>query len=246
MSYKGQMSIPGYKLLLENFISNDYKTRKYEDIDKKEKYFILRHDVDIIPEDTLSLAKIEKSYNYKAYYFFMVTSDFYNVNSQNVKNIIFNILSFGHEIGLHFDPKVIKKTNKSIDKIVDEECAILENITQIKIKSISFHRPDLYFLNLNKKIANRYHTYMPEFFSNINYISDSTGLWRYGHPLEHDFIYNHEPFQILIHPEWWNNKKNLGRDEVIKNIYSKLDKNNRNNLENNLSNFSATSLKFED
>ena len=37
----------------------------------------------------------------------------------------------------------------------------------------------------------------------VAYISDSTGRWRYGHPLESEAFHARKPIQLLTHPVWW-------------------------------------------
>ena len=244
MIYNGGMSIPDYKVLLNNLVSKNFVTKNYENIIHNKKHIILRHDIDILPSDAINLAEIENSYNYKAYYFFLVNTDFYNVNSQNNKKIIRNLVNLGHQIGLHYDDVNTEKSKNIMDSVIEQECKILEDISQQKISCISFHRPSKELFGLDEKIAGRLHTYMPEFFSKISYVSDSRGEWNYGHPLENDFYDNGTAAQVLIHPEWWNTNENIGRDKQIKLIYSKLNDGIKNNLENNLTNFSSTDFKF--
>jgi len=244
MIYNGEMSIPDYNVLLKNFVKNNYVTKCYDNVEQKKRHIILRHDIDIVPSDTINLAEIENNYNYKAYYFFLVNTDFYNVNSKNTQEIIKKIISLGHHKGLHFDESIMNKSKSNIDSIIDKECKVLENITQKKITTVSFHRPSKKLMNLDREIAGRIHTYMPAFFSNISYVSDSRGTWKYGHPLNHDFYQKGTAAQILIHPEWWNLEKDIGRDKAIKVVYSKLNDNIRKSLESNIKNFSAYDLKF--
>ena len=43
----------------------------------------------------------------------------------------------------------------------------------------------------------------PRFFSEMGYCSDSRGLWRYGHPLNHEAVEKRRSLQLLTHPIWW-------------------------------------------
>ena len=239
--YNGKMTLEDYRVLLENFLLNDYKFVSYDNIISNKKHAIIRHDIDFIPEDALYLAKIEKNYNIKGYYFFLVNTSFYNINSNKVKKVINHLMSFGHNIGLHFDPH-FSKNNLASD--IKKEKILLESITQKKVEVISFHRPLKKLLNNNKKYANAMHTYMPKFFSKIGYVSDSTGEWRHGTPLENVFYLKKKAIQILIHPEWWQYKNINSKNKKIKKIYEKMQLNLTEQMKNNLSNFSISKKEF--
>jgi hypothetical protein len=45
--------------------------------------------------------------------------------------------------------------------------------------------------------------YGPAVRGDLAYISDSTGRWRYGHPLDSNAFRARKPIQLLIHPIWW-------------------------------------------
>jgi hypothetical protein len=241
--YKGELSITGYKKLLKSFLKIGYKSIKYEKVNKVKKHLIIRHDVDFLPEDTLILSKIEKSLMLKSYYFFLVNTDFYNIQSDKCRNIINILQKNGHEIGLHFDCKLYKE-EKIIEKKAANECKFLESITGKKVNIISFHRPNEIMLNRKKKIAGRMHTYMPNFFKNISYSSDSGGYWKYGNPLSQDCIRSKQALQLLTHAEWWQSKFNINRSKKIKNIIKKINTNTLNSLQLNLTSFSTSKKDF--
>ena len=43
----------------------------------------------------------------------------------------------------------------------------------------------------------------PKSAGSIEYISDSTGQFKYGHPIDSKSYINGLPIHLLIHPEWW-------------------------------------------
>ena len=73
---------------------------------KNTKVFLLRHDVDLDIKPAYSLAIIENEYSIKSTFFFLTTSETYNVLSQKNRQLIKKIKALGHEIGLHFDTSV--------------------------------------------------------------------------------------------------------------------------------------------
>ena len=173
--YNGKTSLSQYSILLEDFLKNDYKFKSYSDVDPNKKHVILRHDIDFLPEDAIKLAMIEKNYNVKSHFFFLVNTEFYNINSNKIKKIIYQLKSQKHYIGLHFDPKY---SMQNIEECINEECLALERIIKLPLNIISFHRPMKKLLNFEKKLANRIHTYMPKWWALKNQHSVSKSITR--------------------------------------------------------------------
>lgn len=61
------------------------------------KFVVLRHDVDLKPENSLATAQIEHSQGIRASYYFRV------VEQSNRPEVIESIASMGHEIGYHYE-----------------------------------------------------------------------------------------------------------------------------------------------
>lgn len=140
-----------YKRLLEIL-----KTSKYEFVtfvhlaehsaeNRLDKIAVLRHDVDLIPENALDMAVLEKDFGIKgSYYFRMVPESFDEV-------IISKIAEMGHEIGYHYETvsavtgrklKVESDWNKDeiIDRAYELFCKELEEFRKIVvIKTICMH-----------------------------------------------------------------------------------------------------------
>ncbi len=47
------------------------------------------------------------------------------------------------------------------------------------------------------------HTYQNKYFREIKYISDSHGLFRFGHPFETEEFQTGKTIHLLTHPIWW-------------------------------------------
>jgi len=62
-----------------------------------EKCVVLRHDVDRLPKNALTMAELEYGLGIKASYYFRI------VNKSFDENIIKNIVGMGHEIGYHYE-----------------------------------------------------------------------------------------------------------------------------------------------
>ena len=223
-----------YISLLKFFKESGYAIKGFNQRLTSEKTLILRHDIDFSPNMALKFAKIENHLNIKSTYFFLVSSYFYNIFSENTLYSLKNIILLGHEIGLHFDPSIHKK--KDIDYFCNVEAEVLEKACNTPVKIVSFHRPLKQFINNNNKIGKFKHTYMKEYFEKICYCSDSEGRWRFKKPWE--LIKegaNKKKFhiQLLTHPIWWLTPSNLSPKDKIKYFFKKYQKERVKILEKN-------------
>ena len=164
-----------------------------------------RHDVDFSIERSLKLAQLESKLKVKSTFFFLLHSEFYSFFEKDTFNIVKEIFSLGHEIGLHFDPHFydISKEEELYDKIKEEK-RVFEKLLGFKIKAISFHNTDDFIMSCkSKNYCGLINTYSGFFQSQYRYCSDSNGYWR--HERLFDFLLATEPgpIQVLTHPEWW-------------------------------------------
>ena len=90
-----------YKELLISAIDAGYTLTSYEDYIVNghiyNKVFIVRHDVDALPENSYQTALLEKELDAKGSYFFRVLKQSLH------PTIIENIKDLGHEIGYHYE-----------------------------------------------------------------------------------------------------------------------------------------------
>ncbi|RJQ38236.1 hypothetical protein C4559_02060 [Candidatus Microgenomates bacterium] len=193
----------------------------------KNKKIYLRHDVDFSLDTALQLAKIESGEQINSVYFIRLAGPFYNIfKTENVK-ILNEIISLGHQIGLHFEgDSGIDLYGKSIPKKEAIEYAVEKQIKTLKTyfkvsKIISFHCPHLAKSIINKSFKNFISTYSYDFFGKTKYLSDSTGNWREGcvcNLLKSDKTPNN--LQLLMHPIWWGRKNKLNSDKhYYKNLW---------------------------
>jgi hypothetical protein len=159
----------------------------------------MRHDVDFDCELAYRLALIESEMSVRATYFFLISSESYNVASTKNRAFIRQIRDLGHEISIHFDP-----VNYD-DFLQGFECekAFFERLFEVDVKTISIHRPTQFFLELDEPIAGVAHTYQKRFVERMKYFADSTGVWRYGHPANSPEFCARQDMHILTHPIWW-------------------------------------------
>ena len=82
-------------------IKGKYETLTFNEylnnVNSKNKFIILRHDVDRMPGNALKTAKAEAEFNLKSTYYFRMNKAVFR------KEIIKEIASIGHEIGYHYE-----------------------------------------------------------------------------------------------------------------------------------------------
>lgn len=207
---------------------------------------ILRHDVDFSLEKALKFAKIEKSLNIKSTYFILVSTDFYNVFSKKSKEIISEILSMGHNIGLHFDEMKYSKRDRESGVLVEhmqKEANILSVAIKNKVDTISMHRPSNNTLKADYKINKLTNSYGKEFYEEFKYISDSRMNWRED-VLSIIKSHRYKRLQILTHPIWYEEKERSIKD-IIRDFVNNANIQRYEYIDKNLQNFSDV-LKREE
>ena len=92
-------TVKTYKELLSALIKQQYHFQQFSEfiLAPKEKSIVLRHDVDLLPFNSLAFAKIQAENNVKASYYFRAMPESWN------EDVIKEIYSLGHEIGYHYE-----------------------------------------------------------------------------------------------------------------------------------------------
>lgn len=99
-----------YLKLLGKLKSKGYSFQTFAEflLNPEEKVVILRHDVDLNPNNSLSFAKIQSEMGIKGSYYFRAVPESWD------EDIIRNICSMGHEIGYHYENMdVVSQLNSS-------------------------------------------------------------------------------------------------------------------------------------
>jgi hypothetical protein len=98
----------------------------------KQKVIILRHDVDLLPKNSLQFARIQHEFNLKGSYYFRAVSESWN------EEIIKEVQAIGHEVGYHYEN--LTTCNGDINKAYDDYCSNLEKLRKIAdVKTICMH-----------------------------------------------------------------------------------------------------------
>ncbi len=172
-------------------------------------FVLLRHDIDFDLECALKMAEIEASVSIQSTYFFMIRTEHYNVFSEAGTDLINRILALGHHLGLHFDCAAYPQnvTRQDLAKACQTEAMLLQNWFDRDVEIVSYHRPNAQVMTGDPKLsAPLPHTYMKMYTKEIQYCSDSQGVWRFGDPLSGEAYRQREPMHLLVHPIWWHDK----------------------------------------
>jgi hypothetical protein len=198
----------GYRRLLRGLSAAQYKSASFASFEPDHAQVILRHDIDLSLELALRMAILEVEEQWISTYFVLLSTQFYNAASRKGRSALSEILSLGHEVGLHFDPAAYPNLTslRDLEMAAALECSRLEEIILRPVTVTTVHRPAAVnpgFLGMSGLFAERRHAYEPCFFSEPAYISDSAGDWAYGHPLDHACISQRTGMQLLTHPYLW-------------------------------------------
>lgn len=162
---------------------------------------LLRHDIDLSVERAVRMAEIEASADIQATYFFLVTSQLYNIFNDETKEKIQRIRSLGHDVGLHFSTHQYFDNDpgdERLTKQVNAECNALESVADTSVDTVSFHIPPKWILR--RSFTGFISTYEERFFTEISYEGDSNQRWRKDPPFTAGFP---GKVQILVHPGLW-------------------------------------------
>ncbi|MGQ9811728.1 MAG: hypothetical protein ACUVQ7_10380 [bacterium] len=193
-------SLHHYKEILEIALTSGYKFLGFHQHHAGSRAIYLRHDLDVSPEEALPMAAIEADLGVQSTYFFLVNSSVYNLFSRETFRIIKQLQSMGHWVGLHIDTELLEMS--SLRTFLEHLYHIFEEPLQL-VRVVSFHRPGTSVLGA--KVDGFISVYEPRFFSEIKYISDSRGIWRFGCPCQKLRVGEYSQLQLLVHPIWWVN-----------------------------------------
>ena len=107
----------------------------------KEKFMILRHDIDTSLDIAFKIAEIDHRCGIKSSFFIRVHATGYNPFSLPNYKILQQILQMGHEIGLHVEPSLPRALNQNSLEFCDRQKAVLEAVIGTQIIGISTHEP---------------------------------------------------------------------------------------------------------
>ena len=90
-------TVKKYEELLKSLIQQNYTFQTFKEflIKPESKCIILRHDVDLLPYNSLLFAEIQNDLGIRGVYYFRAVPESWN------EEVIMKISDLGHEIGYH-------------------------------------------------------------------------------------------------------------------------------------------------
>jgi hypothetical protein len=226
MSKDPRFSLEYYKEILESIKIGGYRFGDFIQDKGESDIFLLRHDVDKEVEYALGMAHIEKNLKIHAHYFFLIHSPLYNVMEKETWNMIYEIHSLGHTIGLHFDERKVVRESGDFKQDVLTDLGWLKSIFPFSQAIVSFHNPSENAIN-HKSCEHYRCAYDPQYFSGeTKYISDSNRNFREKDIIEKFKSHAWPRVQMLIHPIWWFDEGNSVDgilSDLIKRRTEKID-----------------------
>lgn len=138
----------------------------------------LRHDVDLLPENSLRTAKLEAGLGLSGIYYFRAVPESWD------EGIIRQIADLGHEVGYHYES--LTTCNGDIDAAYEDFCRNLEKLRAlVTVNSICMHgsprspwdSKDLWSKYDYKTLGIEYEPYLDTDFSKVFYLSDTGRRW---------------------------------------------------------------------
>lgn len=169
----------GFRYLIGVLRESGYTFCNYFNWGKANKAVIMRHDVDMSPARALELANIEADEGIASTFFVLMKNDFYNPFALHAHNALCEIVSLGHEIGLHFDETLYGPDEDIVSAIHAEASLLSQSIGGgYAVRVVSMHRPSQRTLDANWQIPGIVNSYSHRFFHDFKYLSDSRINWR--------------------------------------------------------------------
>lgn len=237
-------TIQSYQLLLESLLSQDYSFQTFSEFIEKpfDKSIVLRHDVDLLPHNSLRFANIQAELGVKGSYYFRAVPESWD------EEIIKEIAALGHEVGYHYEN--LTTHDGDVEKgIADFESNLSALRQHTQVKTICMHgSPRSAY---DSKDLWKYFSYQdygligePYFdvnFDEVFYLTDTGRRWdgfkvsvRDKVPQQDQWVKNgfvfHSTHDIIaavedgilpdkimmtFHPQRWNSKKLSWMKELI-------------------------------
>lgn len=213
-----EFTYDGYLRLINLLKEKNYHFCDYLNCDEYDKAVIFRHDIDNSLKKALKIAKLEHENNIISTFFVLLSTNFYNVFSKEPNEILKEIMSLGHQIGLHFDEKRYEIPSvKELEYWVERESDILGNAIGKEIKVVSMHRPSKWVLENDIQFEGIINSYSKKFLLDFKYLSDSRMYWREDvlGIIESE---KYDNLHILTHSFWYSDDNKTINEKIMEFI----------------------------
>ena len=233
-------TVDQYRLLLQSLIKQKYAFQTFEEFLKAphKRAIVLRHDVDLLPYNSLAFAKIQAEHQIKGVYYFRAVPESWN------EEVIKEIAALGHEIGYHYECLTTCAGNMEL-AVADFEKNLKALRKLAPVSTICMHgspmskydSKDLWKFSDYRTFGLIGEPYFDVDFSKVFYLTDTGRRWDGGKVSVRDKVNasgydvsfhtttqiievcdkNDLPQQIMFtfHPQRWNNNYALWAKELV-------------------------------
>jgi len=183
-----------------------------------DRRILWRHDVDLSVHRAVKMARLEASLGVCTTYFLNPHSEFYSLLEPEVSRRVAEIVSLGHNIGLHFDANASAVTaEEALGPQVAREAGWLTDWLGVEVRVFSFHNPTTNVASWEgATYGGLINCYSAGLAKSFGYCSDSNGYWRHRR-LADVLTEACEPnLQVLTHPGWWQDQTMSPRARVFR------------------------------
>lgn len=136
---------------------------------------ILRHDVDMDLRPAHRLGRLEHDRGLRGTYFVLTSCPLYNVLAEPNRRRLRDLVDWGFEVGLHFDPlaygDAAATDAPTLKARADREAELLASVTGAAVTSLSMHNPSVH--GRYDLIDGYRNAYDPSIFDPSCYVTDS-------------------------------------------------------------------------
>ncbi len=210
-----EFNFVSYKSLLKELLQVGYRFKPISELPEYQvKTVYLRHDVDAFLSELLPFARFESEVGIQATYYVLL-SQHYNVFTSENREIISELVEFGHEIGLHYDLANYPEQNDEAREWLEFEVSVLERISGQRIKTISMHNPRYGRPDIFNNSDDYVHPHDQRYLLDLSYVTDSCYSWQDAKLLE--CFSTNPPLRLLLltHLEGWLSDGVSDRNEYL-------------------------------
>lgn len=156
----------------------------------------MRHDVEISCDEALPAAQVEAEMGIRATYFLCPECPLTPLEASRA--LAQELRAMNQEVGLHLvatdsdhaTTLALKRLHLARELGLDVGCPV------------TLHAPRIRSRDTLAEMCPTPHVYLSQRSDGWRYLSDATGSWRWGSPLDPGVL-GGRPVQILTHPFWW-------------------------------------------
>ena len=183
-----------YRLLLESLLGAEYKFitfHEYLTSSLPDKLVVLRHDVDLLPLNSLHTARIEHDLGIKGVYYFRSVPESWD------ESVIKEVAELGHEVGYHYENLTICKGDLQ-NAYHDFQTNLQKLRKLVPVKTICMHGSSFSKYD-NRMLWQRYNLadfgvigepYLSIDFDEFFYLTDTGYAWDGGKFATRDIVVN--------------------------------------------------------